>query len=234
MTEPSPRLRASDDDRNRVNLALSQAFSEGRIDFEEFDERTGQVLAARYRDELSAPLADLLPDPAVVFEGPLPAVRPDDSPAPASRAYPAPSRSLVTGEQGGSALSLAIMGGSERRGDWLIAPVHTSIAIMGGNDIDLTEARLSAQETVIYAVGLMGGVDILVPEDVRVFSEGAGVIAFQGNQEMIAIGAPVLGNGQGVGSERTRGGDGNGPGGAGGIGLDQLGIMDKHRGGRRV
>jgi hypothetical protein len=176
MTEPSPRLRASDDDRNRVNLALSQAFSEGRIDFEEFDERTGQVLAARYRDELSAPLADLLPDPAVVFEGPLPAVRPDDSPAPASRAYPAPSRSLVTGEQGGSALSLAIMGGSERRGDWLIAPVHTSIAIMGGNDIDLTEARLSAQETVIYAVGLMGGVDILVPEDVRVFSEGAGVM----------------------------------------------------------
>ncbi|QGU03717.1 DUF1707 SHOCT-like domain-containing protein [Corynebacterium comes] len=176
MSEIPPRLRASDDDRNRVNLVLSQAFSEGRINFEEFDQRTGQVLAARFRDELSSPLTDLLPDPTVVFDGPLPAVLPDNSPAFVGRASPAPARRQVTGEQGGSTFSLAIMGGTDRRGDWLIAPVHTSIALMGGNGLDLTEARLAAQETIIYAVGIMGGVEILVPEDVRVFSEGVGIM----------------------------------------------------------
>lgn len=176
MTDLPPRLRASDDDRNRVNHALGQAFSEGRIDFDEFDQRTGQVLAARYRDELSAPLADLMPDPTAVFEGPLPALLPDSSPTPAARTNPAQVRRQVTGEPGGSTFSLAIMGGTEKSGDWLIAPFHTSVALMGGTEIDLTEARLSAPETVIYAVGIMGGVDILVPEDVRVFSEGVGIM----------------------------------------------------------
>ncbi|MCS5478446.1 DUF1707 domain-containing protein [Corynebacterium sp. YIM 101645] len=174
MSEQPPRLRASDDDRNRANEALGRAFSEGRIDFNEFDDRTKAVLAARYRDELSAPLADLMPDPTAVFEGPVPVVFPERSPAP--RAPSAPTRRRVTGETGGSSFSLAIMGGTDKQGDWLIAPAHLSIAIMGGNGIDLTEARLAAQETVIYAIGIMGGVEILVPEDVRVLSEGIGIM----------------------------------------------------------
>lgn len=174
MSEQLPRLRASDDDRNRANEALGRAFSEGRIDFNEFDDRTKAVLAARYRDELSAPLADLMPDPTAVFEGPVPMVFPEHSPAP--RVPSAPTQRRVTGETGGSSFSLAIMGGTDKQGDWLIAPAHLSVAIMGGNGIDLTEARLAAQETVIYAIGIMGGVEILVPEDVRVLSEGIGVM----------------------------------------------------------
>ena len=175
MSEHSPRLRASDDDRNRVNEALSRAFAEGRIDVAEFDERTRLVLGARYRDELAPPLADLVPDPAAVLDGHLPAVRPDRSPSPAGDGSPAPA-CRVTGEQGGSSFSIAVMGGTEKRGDWLIAPTHVSVALMGGTELDLTQARLVSGETTIFAVGLMGGVDILVPEDVRVISEGVGVM----------------------------------------------------------
>lgn len=54
--------------------------------------------------------------------------------------------------------------------------MHTSVAVMGGNTIDLREARLAAQETVINAVTLMGGVEIIVPEDVRVIDNGASLM----------------------------------------------------------
>lgn len=174
MDDSTPRIRASDDDRNKVAAALSQAFSQGKLDYEEFDERTRQVWGMRYRDELLTPLQDLLPDPAQVLEGQLPAVRPDNAPAPAG--HMVPSLRQMTGEQGGDRISLSIMGGTEKQGDWLCAPGHVSLALMGGNEIDLRHARLGSRETTIYAVAVMGGIDIIVPEDMRVISDGVGIM----------------------------------------------------------
>lgn len=171
-TEPS-RIRASDQDRNSAAEALSRAFAQGQLDFREFDERTSTVWATTYRDELLPPLADLFPDPARVLDHPLPAVRPDQAPTPPPRSM---SLQQVTGEPGGDSFSLAVMGGTERAGGWLCAPTHTSVAIMGGTDLDLRQARLSARETVIYAVAVMGGIDIVVPEDVRIICDGVGIM----------------------------------------------------------
>lgn len=47
---------------------------------------------------------------------------------------------------------------------------------MGGNDLDLRNATLSAHETVINAFAVMGGIDIIVPDDVRVIDDGIGVM----------------------------------------------------------
>ncbi|MDO5670981.1 MAG: DUF1707 domain-containing protein [Corynebacterium sp.] len=200
MNTPDPfRIRASDDDRQRAAAALSQAFSQGQLDYREFDERTQLIWSTKYREELLTPLEDLFPDPAAVLDQRTPAVRPDYSPEP--RPHQPPARSQVTGESGGDAFSVAIMGGSERAGNWLCSPTHTSLAIMGGTGVDLREARLGAQETVINAIAVMGGIEIIVPEDVRVVSDGIGIMGGFGisddesvtlRREDIPADAPVI------------------------------------------
>lgn len=174
MDDSQPRIRASDEDRNKVAAALSEAFSQGRLDYTELDERTRQVWATRYRDELLTPLQDLLPDPAEVLTGQLPAPRPDATPAPENHSVPAVRQ--VTGEQDGDRISLSIMGGTEKQGDWLCAPAHVSFALMGGNELDLRHARLGSRDTTVTAVAVMGGIDIIVPEDMRVISDGVGIM----------------------------------------------------------
>lgn len=50
----------------------------------------------------------------------------------------------------------AALGLSERRGDWLISPTHVSLSVLGSTVIDLRHARLSSEETVITAFGVLG------------------------------------------------------------------------------
>ena len=188
-------IRASDADRQRAAEALSLAFSQGQLDYQEFDERTQTVWATKFREELLVPLADLFPDPARIIDAPVPAVRPDHTP------QPRPSHLQVTGESGGDSFSFALMGGSERNGDWLCAPTHTSIAVMGGCDVDLRHARLGSHETVVNAYTIMGGIEITVPEDVRVICDGVGIMGGFGvsddksitlRREDIPADAPVI------------------------------------------
>lgn len=54
-------LRASDRDRDAVRAVLAEAYADGRLDREEFDERSGQVGAARTLGDLPPVLADLVP-----------------------------------------------------------------------------------------------------------------------------------------------------------------------------
>ncbi|MDO5513335.1 DUF1707 domain-containing protein [Corynebacterium sp.] len=177
MSTPDPsRIRASDADRQRAATALSDAFAQGQLDYQEFDERTQAIWATKYRDELLVPLEDLFPDPAALIDARTPAVRPDHVPQPQPQPQSGHRAVQVTGEPGGDSFSFAVMGGSERTGDWLCAPTHTSLTIMGGTGIDLRRARLGSQETVIYAIAIMGGTEIVVPEDVRVISDGIGIM----------------------------------------------------------
>lgn len=216
MDDSTPRIRASDNDRNRVTAALSEAFAEGKLDYEELDERTQQVWNTRYRDELLTPLADLFPDPTEVLDPKLPEQRAQQSPAPQAPRNMASQQ--VTGEANGLQSSIAIMGGSEKSGNWLCAPTHAAIAIMGGTEIDLRRARLASHETVITAVALMGGIEIVVPDDVVVISDGVGIMGGFGvtsdkdvtlRMDQLPLNAPVirvrgLGIMGGVGVRRAR------------------------------
>lgn len=158
MTIPNPpRKRASDSERDATAKHLQDAFADGQISMSELDERSRAVYAATYADELPALVEDL-------------------SPVKHADREVCPSRALVTGERGGSAFTLSVMGGSERTGQWLMAPTHTSITLMGGNALDLRDARLASHETTINAVAIMGGVDIIVPDDVRVIDDGVGIM----------------------------------------------------------
>ena len=55
-------LRASDTDRNLVHNVLTDAFADGRLDREEYDERTAATLQARTLGQLPALVTDLVPD----------------------------------------------------------------------------------------------------------------------------------------------------------------------------
>lgn len=61
---PEPVLRASDDDRDAVLRALERHTAVGRLNLDEFDQRSTAALAAVTMDELAALISDLpeLPD----------------------------------------------------------------------------------------------------------------------------------------------------------------------------
>ena len=154
MTTPNaPRKRASNAERERISQLLHDAHVDGQLTLTEFDDRTKALWAATYADELPVLVADLSP-----VEHGSGALEP------------------ISTQPGGSALSFSIMGESVKKGRWHVAPTHTSITIMGGNDLDLRNATLSARETVINAFAVMGGIDIIVPDDVRVIDDGIGVM----------------------------------------------------------
>jgi hypothetical protein len=168
--------RASDAERNQAIDRLRSAYVEGRLDQDEFDERSRAALTARTHAQLERLFTDLPPAtaaPATI--SPLP-VRP--------------------GKQQGPRLSLAIMSGVERRGRWRVPTDSTAVAVMGGVGLDLRGAVLSAQVTTITAVAFMGGVEITVPPGIRVDMHGFGFMGGVDNRaepEMdLPLDAPVL------------------------------------------
>jgi hypothetical protein len=168
-------LRAADSDRERVAQALHTAMAEGRLTVGELDERLQAVYAAKTFGDLVPLTADLPAHTAQV--------------APA--AAPLPSR---IGGMPGSSSSIALMSGFERKGDWVVPATHTAIAVMGGGKLDLIDAGFAQAETTIYAFAFMGGIEVIVPDDVTVRVEGFG---FMGGFDDKASGeagpgAPVL------------------------------------------
>jgi hypothetical protein len=172
------RLRAADTDRDHAADLLRQAAAEGRITFDELDERVSQAYAAKTFADLAALTSDL-PGPGV--SAPTPA-QPRYQPPAVPAGTPAPS------------LSLAIMSGTRRAGRWVVPPTYTAVAIMGGVELDLRHATFSAPEVTIRAFSLMGGVDITVPEDMAVDVSGIGFMGGFGHQASGpgAPGAPRL------------------------------------------
>ncbi len=61
LTTPPGQLRVGDAERERVTDLLAEHHAAGRLTMVELDERLSATLAARTRDDLVAPLADLPP-----------------------------------------------------------------------------------------------------------------------------------------------------------------------------
>jgi len=167
LPEPvDPRtLRVSDADRDRVADVLRDAVGQGRISLDELDERLGQTYSARTYADLEAVTCDLPASGAVTL--------PTTSAATSTGGYP-PDR---LGGSPGAKFSIAIMSGARRRGPWVVPTTYVALAIMGGVQLDLRYARFSAPEVTIQAYALMGGVEIIVPEDIEVDVAGIGFMA---------------------------------------------------------
>jgi Domain of unknown function (DUF1707)/Cell wall-active antibiotics response 4TMS YvqF len=155
MPEPeggTPVIRASDEEREAVVARLRSAAGDGRLTLDELAERLDRAFAAVTRVDLEPLTADL----------------PERS-TPA--APPGKARSWIVG----------IMGGGTHRGRWRIASRCTVVNIMGGADLDLTDAIVEGAETEIRVFSLMGGSDVVVPEGVHVELSG---FAFMGGNDL--------------------------------------------------
>jgi hypothetical protein len=148
----TPDLRASDSDREHAAELLRQAGGEGRLDVEELDERLQQAFAARTRAELEALVADVV----VGDRGEHRAVG-----APAARLAVRPG-------EGGARWLVSIMSGTDRKGHWRLAERVMNINFMGGSELDLNEAELSAPRTELRVIAFMGGAEIHVPDGLNV------------------------------------------------------------------
>src|SRR5215472_14550657 len=146
------QMRAADTDREHTVEVLRRAAAEGRITFEELDERVSQAYAAKTFADLQAITHDL----------PRPGITP---PAPAARPAAPPA---TTAAAPGPAASVAIMCGARRAGPWVVPAAYHAVAIMGSVDLDLRQATFAAAEVTIRAFCLMGGITIIVPEQVAV------------------------------------------------------------------
>lgn len=90
-------MRASDQDRAIVQQALTEAYADGRLDRDEFDERSDRTLGSRTLGELSPVVADLVsPSPAAPGSG-LVAATPADLHQRAVEKYVSERREAVWG-----------------------------------------------------------------------------------------------------------------------------------------
>ncbi|WP_396206420.1 DUF1707 domain-containing protein [Gemmatimonas sp.] len=158
MHAPAPSI--SQGHRDHVVRLLSAAFADDLLSTDQLDQR----LAAVYRAQSMAELQLQLVDPA----DPRRWLNDNNRYVTANELVP---------ERG---IAAAIAGAFTARGGWLV-PRHLKVwAVAGGGDLDLREARFAPGITEIEVVSIMGGVDLILPEGIRVEVIGA---AFLGGFE---------------------------------------------------
>ncbi len=148
----TPAIRASDDEREAVVARLRTAAGEGWLALDELADRLDRALTAVTRAQLE-PLTTDLPD------------------------QPAPAPSTAKGRR----WIIGIMGGGDHLGRWRISSRCTVVNLMGGANLDLTDAIVEGSETEIRVFSLMGGSDIIVPDSVQVELSG---FAFMGGNDL--------------------------------------------------
>jgi hypothetical protein len=159
---PDPRhLRASDADRERIANVLREAAGDGRLTMAELDERLDAVYAAKTYAELE-PITHDLPESGAGYV-----------PAVSQGAAADPAR---FGAQATSAGAVAILGGFSRKGNWVVPKTFNAFMFMGGGEIDMRDARFEDREVSVHIVAIMGGCEIIVPDDATVRVTGVGVM----------------------------------------------------------
>lgn len=152
MTEDDPggetEVRASDAEREATVARLRDAAGEGRLSLEELAERVEAADGALTRADLASLVSDL--------------------PAQSTPALPAAQTRRFYGILGGDTLSGRVRLGSEAR----------VINIMGGADLDLTDAVLTEGEVTIRVFSIWGGSNIHVPDGVHVEHHGVGILGW--------------------------------------------------------
>jgi hypothetical protein len=156
MNPPERReLRISDVERDHVASILRDAAGDGRLDLQELDERLDAVYAAKTYGDLEPITRDL----------------------PATSVSPSAARTDRTvGAAPTSTVAVGIMSGFERKGPWVVPETFTAVAFWGGGELDLREASFSGPQVTIRAWAVMGGIEIIVPEDAEVHVNGVGIM----------------------------------------------------------
>ncbi|MET9712747.1 DUF1707 SHOCT-like domain-containing protein [Nocardiopsis alba] len=183
-------IRASDADRDQVAERLREALAEGRLTPVEHEERLDTLYRAKTIGELAPIVSDL---PSTGAPGPVPGYGGTDRPD-GMEILGSDARDLA-GQSKGSENLVAVFGGAERRGRWLVEPRTNVSVLCGGVELDLREAVLSRHEVTIQLAVIMGGVDITVPHGVRVINNTSAILGgadLHGTDQVTDPNAPVV------------------------------------------
>lgn len=162
-----PAQRIGNTERGEAERHLRWALAEDVLSIGEFDDRLGMVMRARTREDLERVVADLPPPPAA---------GPERTPLrPCSRI-------------------VAVLGGEDKRGRWRPGRPLRLLAIMGGVKADLRDAESDDGVFDIDAVCLLGGIDIIVPDDAEVDLDGFAIMGSRNNKVPAAetTGGPLV------------------------------------------
>ena len=135
-------LRVSDEQRERVAVALREHCAQGRLTLEELSERLDEAYRARTAGKLETVLRELPAEPS-----------------------PRPRRSPKR-------FTIAILGGRERKGRWRVPRRSFVLTFLGGSDLDLRHAEIDSDVVTIWVFALLGGADVYVPEGVELDTGG--------------------------------------------------------------
>ena len=163
MINDQPRLRIGDAEREAALTTLQGAYTEGRLDLEELEERQERCRSAKYSDDLAALLVDL--------------------PGGGSGVVTAVSSARLAGRVGRARrLGPAVMSGKRvylERG----TPALSGFAFWGGHEIHLDQAMGPGVEIELSLSAIMGGYTVHVPPGVRVLDETFSIMAGVGIKE---------------------------------------------------
>jgi len=136
-------IRLSDAEREQAVVMLREHLLAGRLTLEEFTDRVGAALQARFDRDLASVRQDL---PAV--------------PVPGGAGH----RSVR--------LTAALFGHVARRGPLRLRRWTVAASAFGDLDLDLRDATTDRGQVVIAVVAVLGNIDVYVPEGVNVQVSG--------------------------------------------------------------
>ena len=155
---------------------LNAALAEGRLSVAEHSERLDAVYEAKTHAEI-APLVDDLPARAT-----------DQSVVPPTELAPTGKRRRQ--------MIVAIFGGTSRKGQWHVEPKMVAVTVMGGATFDFRDVRLPQREITLNCTTVFGGVEVIVPPEMRVIDSGIALFGGRdtgpGSEESSDPNAPVL------------------------------------------
>jgi|HubBroStandDraft_2_1064218.scaffolds.fasta_scaffold47612_2 Cell wall-active antibiotics response 4TMS YvqF/Domain of unknown function (DUF1707) len=147
--------------RDRAIAALSDAFAHDVLDVEEFERRVTVAHTSEASAEILALIADLPASTDAIARVPVAL---------------APAEPTTIGEAATTQTVYAIMGGVDRRGAWTVPRRWRVIAMMGGAQLDLREARFPAGVIDLEVKAFCGGVQIIVPPGLAVEVHGTAIM----------------------------------------------------------
>ncbi|WP_299072033.1 LiaF domain-containing protein [uncultured Paraglaciecola sp.] len=142
--------------REEVIDTLIYSYSHGVISNEAFERRLDQAMKSQIHQEIADLAADLqkVEDPEFTTQK--------------ERQF---NVNYGSPESEETDTIVNILGGSGRSGQWTVPREIKILTIMGGSDIDFTDAIFTTPNVTIKILCLFGGNDIFVPENINVVSK---------------------------------------------------------------
>ncbi len=139
-------MRISDADRDRAASVLSNALAEGRLTPDEHAQRLDAIFAAKTQADITPLISDI----------------------PNAGALASVGGTGSVARRGKRTRLVALFGAVYRRGAWQVPQEMSAVTIFAGGQLDFRDALLPPGEIKLRVICALGGLEIIVPPNMRV------------------------------------------------------------------